>query len=335
LSHEYVTMKIWSLLPSATEILFALGLEDEITGVTHECDYPPQAATKPRVTISHIDSSRLSREIDDQVTERFRTGQQLYGIDEEQLRAAPPDLIVTQDLCPVCAVSPSDFAGHMESAGCSAEIVTLNPKRLVDVLEDVHRVGQATDQIEEADRLRASLFKRVEAVRNAVGTDGGRSRVVCIEWLDPPMPAGHWVPDMLAWAGGGDAGLISAGQPARKVRWAEIGAVDPDVIVLMPCGFGAERAGIEALNLWETDEWRRLTAVQKGRVYPVDANAYFSRPGPRLADGVEILAHLLHPELFSKMPPIGSVLKLVSPPAGASSIENWAPRFEPLIGVPS
>jgi iron complex transport system substrate-binding protein len=328
-------MKIWSLLPSATEILFALGLADEITGVTHECDYPPEAATKPRVTFSHVDSSRLSRQIDEQVTERFRAGQQLYGIDEERLRDDPPDLIVTQDLCPVCAVSPSDFAGHMESAGCSAEIVTLNPKRLIDVLEDVGRVGEATRRVEEADSLRARLFERVQAVRNAVGTDGRRARVVCIEWLDPPMPAGDWVPDMIAWAGADDVGMIPPGEPARKVRWEEIRTTEPEIIVLMPCGFRAERAGREALSLWETDEWRRLTAVQKGRVYAVDANAHFSRPGPRLADGVEILAHILHPDLFPTMQPIGSVLKLVAPPAGGSSVENWAPRFEPLIGVTS
>lgn len=326
-------MKIWSLLPSATEILFALGLDDVITGVTHECDFPAQAATKPRVTFSHVDSSRISREIDKQVTERFRAGQQLYGIDEERLYDDPPDLIVTQDLCPVCAVSPSDFAGHMQAAGCSAEIVTLNPKRLIDVLEDVGRIGEATHRVEEADSLRARLFERVQAVGTAVATDGRRSRVVCIEWLDPPMPAGHWVPDMIAWAGGDDVGMISPGEPARKVRWEEIRTADPEIVVLMPCGFRAERAGIEALSLWETEEWRRLSAVQKGRVYAVDANAYFSRPGPRLADGVDILAHILHPELFRKPPPIGSVLKLVSAPAGASSVENWAPRFEPLIGV--
>lgn len=335
MSHEYVTMKVWSLLPSATEILFGLGLDGEITGVTHECDYPPQVAAKRRVTFSHVDSSRVSRQIDEQVTERFQAGQQLYGINEEQLRRDPPDLIVTQDLCPVCAVSPTDFAGHLESAGCRADIVTLNPKRLVDVLEDVRRVGKATGRVKEADHLQASLFERVHAVRKAIGDETKRPRVVCIEWLDPPMPAGHWVPDMVTWAGGDDAGPIAPGEPARKVRWDEIRTADPDILILMPCGFGAERVGVEALDLWESEEWRRLTAVQKGRVYAVDANSYFSRPGPRLADGVEILAHILHPEPFAKMPPLGSVLKLVSPPAGGSSVENWTPRFEPLIGVPS
>ena len=161
-------MKIWSLLPSATEILFALGLDDEITGVTHECDYPPQASTKPRVTFSYVDSSRDSGEIDRQVTERFRSGMELYGIDDEQLHSNPPDLIVTQDLCPVCAVSPSDFEGHMESAGCRAEVVTLNPNRLGDILGDVRRIGEATGRAGEAERLTDELEARIDAVRAAM-----------------------------------------------------------------------------------------------------------------------------------------------------------------------
>jgi iron complex transport system substrate-binding protein len=327
-------MKIWSLLPSATEILFAIGLCDEITGVTHECDYPPEANTKPRVTSSHVDSSRLSGEIDRQVTERFRAGQQLYGIDEDQLREDPPDLVVTQDLCPVCAVSPSDFAGHMEAAGCQAEVVTLNPKRLADVLDDVRRLGEATGRVDEAGKLQAALLERVQMVREALGTVTERPRILCLEWLEPPMPAGHWVPDMVQWAVGDDCGIVSPGEPARKVTWEELLGLDPDVVALMPCGFGADRASTEGLTLWENETWRRLRAVRKGAVYAVDANAYFSRPGPRLVDGVEMLANILHPGAFGKTAPLGSALKLVSPPAGGSSVENWAPRFEPLIGVP-
>jgi iron complex transport system substrate-binding protein len=327
-------MRIWSLLPSATEILFALGLGDEITGVTHECDYPPEANAKPRVTFSHVDSYRLSGEIDRQVTERFRAGQQLYGIDEDQLRENPPDLIVTQDLCPVCAVSPSDFAGHMEAAGCRAEVVTLNPKRLADVLDDVRRVGEATGRVNEAEKLQAALFARVQQVRAAVDAAAERPRILCLEWLDPPMPAGHWVPDMVQSASGDDCEIVAPGEPARKVAWDELLGLDPDVVALMPCGFGASRAAAEGLTLWENETWRRLRAARNGTVYAVDANAYFSRPGPRLVDGIEILANILHPTAFQKTAPIGSVLKLVSPPAGGSSVENWAPRFEPLIGVP-
>jgi iron complex transport system substrate-binding protein len=326
-------MKIWSLLPSATEILFALGLDDEITGVTHECDFPPRAASKPRVTFSHVDSSRNSGEIDRQVTGRFRAGMQLYGIDEDRLRADPPDLIITQDLCPVCAVSPSDFAGHMESAGCRAEVLTLNPNRLEDILGDVRRVGRATERSNEADQLVEHLSDRIEVARQAVSNTADRARVLCLEWLDPPMPGGHWVPEMIRLAGGDDGGLIGPGAPSRKLPWREMLAVEPEVIALIPCGFGPERAAQEAWVLWRLDGWPNLPAVRKGRVYALDGNAYFSRPGPRVVDGIEMLAKVFHPDLFAKTPPIGSVLKLVSPPAGGSSVENWAPRFEPLIGV--
>jgi iron complex transport system substrate-binding protein len=313
--------------------MFALGLGDEITGVTHECDYPPPANAKPRVTVSHIDSTLSSREIDRQVTERFGAGLRLYGIDEERLKADPPDLIVTQDLCPVCAVSPSDFTAHMEAAGCPAEVVTLNPNRLEDILGDVRRVAEATDRVRQADMLVEELSGRIEVVREAAAGAEDGPRVFCLEWLDPPMPAGHWVPDMIRISGGDDRGLISPGEPSRKLPWAEMLAVDPEVIALTPCGFGPERAAEEAQVLWRLEGWPNLTAVRKGRVYALDGNSYFSRPGPRVVDGVEMLAHIFHPELFGKMPPIGSALKLVSPPAGGSSVENWAPRFEPLIGV--
>jgi iron complex transport system substrate-binding protein len=326
-------MKIWSLLPSATEALFALGLDDEITGVTHECDYPPQANSKPRVTFSYIDSSRSSGEIDRQVTERFRSGMEIYGIDEARLRADPPDLIVTQDLCPVCAVSPSDFGRHMESTGCRAEVLSLNPTRLGDILDDVRRIGEATSRTAEAEALVAELSERIGRVGEAVG-EAERPRVLSLEWLDPAMPGGHWVPEMICIAGGDDGGLIGPGEPSRKLIWEEMRGTEPDVIALAPCGFDAERAAKEAEALWELDGWAALPAARKGRVYALDGNSYFSRPGPRVVDGIEILAHTLHPNRIAKLPPFGSVLKLVSPPAGGSSVENWTPRFEPLIGVP-
>lgn len=324
-------MKIWSLLPSATEVLFALGLADQITGVTHECDYPPEANSKPRLTLSYIDSSRDSAEIDRQVTERFRNGRQLYGIDEERLRTDPPDLIVTQDLCPVCAVSPSDFAGHMEDAGCRAELLCLNPNSLLEVLDDIGRVGEVTGRHAQAQALASALADRIERVRSTVRPATERPRVLCLEWLDPPMPAGHWVIDMIGEAGGNDKCLIASGEPSRKLPWERMRQVDPEIVVLMPCGFGPERAAREAEVLWRLDGWRRLPAVGKGRVYVVDGNTYFSRPGPRVVDGLETLAQIFHPGLFRKTPLLSSVLKLVSPPGGASSVENWTPRFEPLL----
>ena len=326
-------MKIWSLLPSATEMLFALGLDDEVTGVTHECDYPPDANSKPRVTFSHIDSTRSSGEIDRQVTERFRAGLEIYGIDQERLRTDPPDLIVTQDLCPVCAVSPSDFGRHMESAVCKAQVLTLNPNRLGDILGDIERVGESTSRMAEAEALVAELSERIDRVSDAVG-EAERPRVLCLEWLDPPMPGGHWVPDMIRLAGGDDGALISPGEPSRKLLWEEMRRTEPEIIALTPCGFGPERAASEAEALWDLDGWAALPAVHKGRVYALDGHSYFSRPGPRVVDATEILANTFHPDRIAKIPPFGSVLKLVSPPAGGSSVENWAPRFEPLIGVP-
>jgi len=320
-------MKIWSLLPSATEILFALGLGGQVAGVTHECDYPPEASDKPRVTNSQIDSTRASRDIDAQVTSHFKRGQQLYGIDSDRLRTDPPDLIVTQDLCPVCAVSPSDFAGHMETAGCSARVITLNPNRICDILENVVEVGEATGRLREAHALIESLQLRIDTV-SRVTRGAARPRVLCLEWLDPPMPGGHWVPEMVEIAGG-DNKPLHAGEPSRKVPWEELRRLEPGVIVLMPCGFGPERAAAESGALWALDGWTEAPAVRKGEVYAVNGNAFFSRPGPRLVDGIETLGRILHPDGMTQPHPPGGVLKLVSPPAGGSSVENWGPRFEP------
>lgn len=301
-------MRIWSLLPSATEILFALGLGDQVTGVTHECDYPPEANSRHRVTISYIDSSVSSAEINEQVTRRFQAGKQLYGLDENLLRTDPPDLIVTQDLCPVCAVSPTDFERHMHVAGCDAKIVTLNPNTIEDVLDSVRIVGEVTDRLPQAEAYIATLRQRLDTVREAVA---GRPnpRVLTIEWLEPLMPGGHWVPEMVAIAGG-ESGLIEPGKPSRKLPWEAMLAENPDVIVLMPCGFAPERGAREAEAMWRLDGWRDLPAVRGGEVYCVDGSSHFSRPGPRLVDGTEILARILHPEAWAQPVESGVVLKL-------------------------
>ena len=301
-------MKIWSLLPSSTEILFALGLGDEVTGVTHECDTPPEAASKPRVTFSEIDSSLPSAEIDRQVAEHAKHGRQLYHIVEKRLRTDPPDLIVTQDLCPVCAVSPSDFAGHMEEAGCSAEVVCLNPHLLEGVIEDIITVGRATGREARAEEYAALLRSRIAAVAEATA-GAPRKRVMTLEWLDPPMPGGHWVPQMVQIAGG-ISEPIRPGEPSRKVAWEEMAAFQPEVIVLMPCGFDQQRAAREAVALGKLGGWLELPAVLAGEVYAVDANHRFSRPSPGLLDGIEILAHILHPTKWTARPPSGDVLRL-------------------------
>jgi len=317
-------VKIWSLLPSSTEILFALGLGDQVTGVTHGCDTPPEAASKQRVTFSEIDSALSSAEIDSQVAELGRSGQQLYHIVEQKLKEDPPDLIITQDLCPVCAVSPSDFAGHMEAAGCSAEVVCLNPHLLEGVIEDVLTVGRATGREPRAEEYASSLRHRLDAV-GAATANAPKKRVMTLEWLDPPMPGGHWVPQMVEIAGGASAPILP-GEPSRKIRWNEMAAFEPEVVVLMPCGFDQHRAMREADTLGRLPGWLDLPAVRSGEVYAVDANHRFSRPAPGLVDGVEILAHILHPDAWPASPPTGEVLKLDSP-SGAS---GWQPNFSPI-----
>lgn len=315
-------MKIWSLLPSSTEILYALDLGDHVTGVTHECDYPPDAKSKPVVTFSNVDSSVPGADIDRQVVEQMRAGSQLYHIVEERLQNDPPDLIVTQDLCPVCAVSPSDFEGHMKDAGCDAEVVCLNPHLLEGVIEDVITVGRATGREAKAESCASSLRERIEALR--VATSGAsRRRVLTLEWLDPPMPGGHWVPQMVKIAGGVSE-PIRPGEASRKVPWNELRSYEPEVVVLMPCGFGEERTAIEAEALGKLEGWPDLPAVRSGEVYAVDANHFFSRPSPRLVEGVEIMARILHPDRWNK-PLAGPVLKLVAAPMG-----RWSPRFEAI-----
>ncbi len=279
-----------------------------MTGVTHECDFPPEANQRPRVTTSYIDSSVSSAEIDRQVTERFRSGEQLYGLNEGLLGSDPPDLIVTQDLCPVCAVSPTDFEKHMHAAGCEAGIVTLNPNTLEDVLESIHIVGEATNRVEQALDITTALRERLDAVQAAVSGQA-RPRVLTIEWLEPLMPGGHWMPEMVTIAGGA-CGLIGPGKPSRKLPWEEMCAENPDVVVLMPCGFEPGRGAREAEALWRLDGWCELPAVRAGEVYCVDGSAHFSRPGPRLVDGTEILARILHPGAWTQEIGAGAALKL-------------------------
>jgi iron complex transport system substrate-binding protein len=313
-------MKIWSLLPSATEMLFAVGAGEQVTGVTHECDFPGDATSRPRVTFSNIDSSQPSSEIDRRVTEHFQSGRRLYGIDEDRLRTDPPDLVITQDLCPVCAVSPSDFAGHLTSAGCAAEMLTLNPNTLEDVFDDITRVGEATGRAAEAHVYVDSLRQRIMEIEQAVAGEP-RRRVLCVEWLDPPMPGGHWVPEMVRIAGG-VGGPIEPGQPSRKMAWEAMLADDPEVIVLMPCGFEPVRAALEAAPLWREAWWRKLPAVRTGNVFCTNGNAYFSRPGPRLVDGIHILARILHRGAELTAAPPGSIRKLRTVEGGGPQVEE-------------
>jgi iron complex transport system substrate-binding protein len=290
-------MRICSLLPSATEIAFALGLGDEVVAVTHECDYPPEARKRRVVVRSVVDSTRDSAAIDRAVRERVQAGRGLYALDLQGFRAARPDFIITQDLCEVCALDLNEVARAADTLPHKPKIVSLAPSTLGDVLDDIARVGAAAGKMDVAAALVADLRARIERVREKVSRSDRRPRVACVEWTDPIYPAGHWVPEMVGIAGGADT-LGNEGAPAKAVSWEDFRAYAPEVVVLMPCGFDLERAAAQAPSLERLKGWRDLPAVKAGRVHAVDGSAYFNRPGPRLVDGVEILAALIHPEIF-------------------------------------
>lgn len=287
-------MRICSLLPAATEITFALGLSDVLVGVTHECDYPPQAKEKPVVVRSVIDAARMtSGEIDRKVGEALQTGNGLYTIDEAAFIDAAPDLILTQGLCDVCALDYNEVVKVAAKLSQQPTILSLSPHRLADVLEDIRSIGAATQRLIVAEALVQDLQRRIDRVANARPVH--RPRVVCLEWYEPLYAAGHWAPEMVELAGGEDM-LGHKGEPSSKVEWRAVVAARPEVILLMPCGFDVRRTVKEATPLRRREGWNDLPAVRAGKVFAVNGNAYFSRPGPRLINGLEILAQLIHPE---------------------------------------
>jgi iron complex transport system substrate-binding protein len=305
-----VVMRICSFLPSATEIVYALGLEENLVGVTHECDYPPEARSKPRVIGSLIKPEELtSREIDGLVSENYKAGKSTYIVDKEILLKANPNLILTQELCDVCAVSGNEVVEAVKVLGYEVEIISLEPKTLDGILDTVMLVGEAAERKARAGELINNLRSRIEAVRSLLHEEKDRPRVFCMEWLDPPYTAGHWIPEMVEIAGG-ECSLGKAGEPSFRVSWDEISDLAPQVVVLMPCGFSIERTLNEVDILTSNEHWYRLPAVRKGQVYLVDANSYFSRSGPRVVDGLEILARIFHPEICTYEIPHDSVLNL-------------------------
>jgi iron complex transport system substrate-binding protein len=289
-------MRIASLVPSATEILYALGLGDSVVGVTHECDYPPEAVDKQHLTRSVIPAGLPAAEIDREVRERTERGEAIYELDAERLRALEPDLIVTQQVCEVCAVSYDDVTKVARTIPSDPSVLSLDPSTIGEVLADVRTLAAAADAGEAGERLLAEAADRLDRVQAAV--DGAeRPRVLALEWLDPPYAGGHWVPQMIELAGGEDA-LGLAGEKSTTFDWTEAEAARPDVAVAMPCGYGAERAAEETRPFLE-----RIAATGARRVVAVDASSYFSRPGSRLVDGVELLAHVLHPDRVEAPPP--------------------------------
>jgi iron complex transport system substrate-binding protein len=303
-------MRICSFLPSATEIVYALGLGENLVGVTHECDYPPEARSKPKVIASLINPEDLtSYEIDKAVSENYRAGKSTYIVDEDILRKANPDLILTQGLCDVCAVSGNQVIEAAKVLGKSPEIISLEPNTLDEILNTILLLGEVGERREQAKDLVNKLKSRTDEVRSLLGEEKDRPRVFSMEWLDPPYVAGHWIPEMVEIAGG-EYGFGKAGKPSFKISWDEIFDFAPQVIILMPCGFNIERTLREVEILTSNEYWHRLPAVRKGHVYLVDANSYFSRPGPRIVDGLEILARIFHPELCAFEIPPDSVLNL-------------------------
>ena len=275
-------------------MLFALGLGDRVAAVTHECDYPPGAEQLPHLTRSVIPEGLEAAEIDAAVRERTSRGEALYELNEAALEELDVDLIVTQAVCEVCAVSFDDVRAVAERLPTQPTVISLDPSTLGEVLADVPRLAAAAEAEAAGDQLAADAAKRIEAVERAV-EGAPRPRVAALEWLDPLYVGGHWVPQMVELAGGAD-GHGRPGERARPAAWAELEAVAPEVIVSMPCGYYAEQAAAETMNQ------RERLAPLGARVFAVDAAAYFSRPGPRLVDGIELLGHLLHPELVPAPP---------------------------------
>jgi iron complex transport system substrate-binding protein len=294
-------MRIVSLLPSATEIVCALGLEDELVAVTHECDYPPAARGKPAITASALAPGADSATIDSLVSSSLHAHRGIYTLDWQMLEQARPDLILTQELCDVCAVSYSEVQRAARILPGETPIVSLEPRTLGDILDTIVLIGRLTEREAAAAALVACLQERIDAVAERARAAATRPRVYCMEWIDPPFRAGHWIPEMARLAGGEEA-LGHEGEPSSRATWDEIAAAAPEVVVVMPCGFDTDRAVRELDALRERPEWRALPAVRRGAVWATDGSAYFSRPGPRMVDGLEILAHALHPDLFPVPP---------------------------------
>ncbi|HKG63657.1 MAG TPA: cobalamin-binding protein [Solirubrobacteraceae bacterium] len=289
-------MRIVSLVPSATEMLFALGLGEDVTAVTHECDHPPEARELPKVTRDLIGPGLPPAEIDRAVRQLTEQGQAIYELDEDALRRVQPDLIVTQALCAVCAVSYDDVKTVAERLDPVPEVLSLDPHTLGEVLGDVRTLAQATDSKDAGVDLVQEAASRIDRVRLTVRA-AEPVRVAALEWLDPIYVAGHWTPQMIEYAGGFDV-LGLPGENSERRSWDEVKAAQPEVVIVMPCGYDAERAAEEAYEY--ADELDELGAR---RVVAVDASAYFSRPGPRLVDGLELLGHVLHPDRLPETPP--------------------------------
>jgi iron complex transport system substrate-binding protein len=291
-------MRIVSLLPSTTEIVCALGLEDALVGITHECDFPPSVSDKPRLTASRISQETMtSKEIDHAVRSQLDGHGSIYDLDEARLRELNPDLILTQELCDVCAVSYKTVERAARMFEADVRVVSLEPKNITDIFDNIRMVGDLTGRQKEADKLVGELHARVDRVRERTEQVDRRPRTLMLEWLEPAFAPGHWVPEQVAIAGG-DHAFGHAGRPSVTTTAEEIRAYAPEVIVLIPCGYYKEDILRQLPSAHLPAGWNDLPAVRSGDVWATDATSYFSRPGPRVVEGVEILARILHPEIF-------------------------------------
>ena len=284
--------RIVSLVPNGTEILFALGAGDQVVGVSHECDFPPAARERPILTGSALAADLAPAEIDLAVSAQVGNGLSLYTIDDALLARLDPELIVTQELCPVCAVSTEQVEGALGPLPRCPDVLSLDPRRLADVFDDIRSVGAKIGKEREADELVEGLEARLARLAETrAGAGAKRPRVLALEWLEPPFAGGHWVPEMIEAAGGEDV-AARPGDSSRRMTWDEVAALDPDLLIVMPCGFDEAGARAQVERIAAAPEWSALRAVREGKVFPVDANGCFSRPGPRLVDGIERLAEI-------------------------------------------
>ena len=294
-------VRIVSFLPSATEMAYALGLADSIVGITHECDYPPEVKSKPVVVRNVLPIEKMSQsEIDRAVAERMRSGQSLYQIDEQLLRELSPDLILTQDLCQVCAPSGNEVSQVIKALPRSPQILWLTPQSLSEIFDNVRELGAATDRVAQAEALVNDCQARLDELVQRTKAVSHTPRVFCMEWLDPVFASGHWVPELVKIAGGVDELGKERGESVR-ISWDEVTNWAPEVLIMMPCGFNLQQTMKQVWDVFgrqSAHPFFDLPAVKNNRVYAVDANSYFARPGPRVVEGAELLARLIHPELF-------------------------------------
>jgi iron complex transport system substrate-binding protein len=292
-------MRIISLLPSATEILYSIGAGDQIVGISHECDYPKEARKKAIVTQTIIGIDDSSNKIDQVVSRSIKNGQSIYKVDQELIVELKPDLIITQKLCEVCAITPTDLQKAIRECNPTPNIISLHPHSIKEILEDIKTVGKAVNKEKEAQKLVKSLYQRINKIKNLTKNIKKRPKIYCMEWLDPPYNAGHWVPEQVEIAGGRDD-IATKGIDSVRLLWQEIVDYNPDIMVLMPCGFSINRTKKEIKILTQNPEWSKLQCVKNKQVFLVNGPAYFNCSGPRIVKGIELLTKITHSHLFTK-----------------------------------